>query len=480
MVRAAAKNHPTSPWSRRRRRTRRSLGALGAGGFTLAAAPRAGRPGVRRHRRVRRRGGRSGARSELAPPDDRLAASSPGCAGCARATRAALRREPAPAAPRSTPTRPRRPGWPRPSSCTARRCRTTTTSTPTRPGGPRTTSTEPAVAIIKHANPCGIAVGADVGRGAPQGARLRPGVGVRRRDRGQPAGHRRSWPSRSPRSSPRSWWRRPSSDGAVEILRGKKNIRAAASRRPWTAGAGGVAAGLRRPAGADGRPARRGRRRPGDLDAGHRRRPPPSDAGATWPSPGGPCRAVKSNAILLASGRRHRRRRHGPGQPGRLGAARGRPGGRRAGGGLGRRVRRVLPVRGRPAVLAEAASGRSCSRAARSATRRSSPRPKPPASPCTSPAPGTSSTDGRCRNGCAERTVRRRGLGTRRIVHSRVRSLRVARRRLAEACRRVRRSRLRVRGTSGSTPRCSSRCAILQSVLQRCVVLRRDARPTAS
>ena len=42
------------------------------------------------------------------------------------------------------------------------RCRTTTTSTPTRPAGPRTTSTRPAVAIIKHANPCGIAVGADV------------------------------------------------------------------------------------------------------------------------------------------------------------------------------------------------------------------------------------------------------------------------------------------------------------------------------
>ena len=50
----------------------------------------------------------------------------------------------------------------RPSSCTARRCPTTTTSTPTPPGGRRYDFDEPAVAIIKHANPCGIAVGADV------------------------------------------------------------------------------------------------------------------------------------------------------------------------------------------------------------------------------------------------------------------------------------------------------------------------------
>ena len=52
--------------------------------------------------------------------------------------------------------------WPRPCSCTARRCPTTTTSTPTPPAGPRYDFDEPAVAIIKHANPCGIAVGADV------------------------------------------------------------------------------------------------------------------------------------------------------------------------------------------------------------------------------------------------------------------------------------------------------------------------------
>ena len=47
----------------------------------------------------------------------------------------------------------------------------------------------PCVAIIKHTNPCGIAVGRRPGRGgAPQGACLRPGVGLRRCHRDQPPG----------------------------------------------------------------------------------------------------------------------------------------------------------------------------------------------------------------------------------------------------------------------------------------------------
>ena len=63
---------------------------------------------------------------------------------------------------------------------------------------------ETCVAIIKHANPCGIAISSDVGgRRAPQGPRMRPAERVRRGDRGQ---HRRSasrWPRPSPTSSPR-------------------------------------------------------------------------------------------------------------------------------------------------------------------------------------------------------------------------------------------------------------------------------------
>ena len=58
-------------------------------------------------------------------------------------------------------------------------------------------------------------------------------------------------------------------------------------------------------------------------------------------------RAVKSNAILLAEGRRRRRRRHGPGQPRGLVPPRRVAGGRRAGCGGRGRLRRVLPVHGR-------------------------------------------------------------------------------------------------------------------------------------
>ena len=43
-----------------------------------------------------------------------------------------------------------------------------------------------AVAIIKHANPCGVAVGAVAARGLRKGAELRSRVGVRRRGGAQP------------------------------------------------------------------------------------------------------------------------------------------------------------------------------------------------------------------------------------------------------------------------------------------------------
>ena len=53
----------------------------------------------------------------------------------------------------------------------------------------------PACVIIKHNNPCGVAVGGSVARGLPRGLRVRPAVGVRRRDLRQPHGRR----ARSPR-----------------------------------------------------------------------------------------------------------------------------------------------------------------------------------------------------------------------------------------------------------------------------------------
>ncbi len=79
----------------------------------------------------------------------------------------------------------RRTGSLPPSSCTARRCRTTTTSTPTRPGGSRATSPRPASRSSSTRIPAGSRL-APTSRRAPQGARLRPGVSLRRRHRGEP------------------------------------------------------------------------------------------------------------------------------------------------------------------------------------------------------------------------------------------------------------------------------------------------------
>ena len=86
------------------------------------------------------------------------------------------------------------------------------------------------------------------------------------------------------------------------------------------------------------------------------------------------CRAVKSNAILLAHGRRIRRRRHGAGQPRRLLPAR-----RRRARAIAPRARSRHPTPSSRSPTARRccstpACAPSCSRAARFATRRSSPR----------------------------------------------------------------------------------------------------------
>ena len=78
---------------------------------------------------------------------------------------------------------------PPPSSCTARRCRTTTTSTATPRGGLRTTTAtcrrwRSSSTPTRAASPSG----SDVADAHAQGARVRPGVGVRRRHRDQRAG----------------------------------------------------------------------------------------------------------------------------------------------------------------------------------------------------------------------------------------------------------------------------------------------------
>ena len=187
-------------------------------------------------------------------------------------------------------------------------------------------------------------------RGAPQGARVRPGVGVRRRHRGQPAGDASRWPSRSPRSSPRWSSRRRTTTARWRCWRARRTsgccVRppaAAAAPRPRPV-SGGL---LMQDADAVDAPAttrRRGRWSRGD--AGRRRRRWP-----TWRSRGGPCRAVKSNAILLAAD--GATVGVGMGQVNRVDSARlavARAGERAA--GLGRGLGRVLPVRRRAAGAA--------------------------------------------------------------------------------------------------------------------------------
>lgn len=46
-----------------------------------------------------------------------------------------------------------------------------------------------AVAVVKHNNPCGLAIGRDRGRGPQEGSRLRPDERLRRCDRLQLQGH---------------------------------------------------------------------------------------------------------------------------------------------------------------------------------------------------------------------------------------------------------------------------------------------------
>ena len=58
---------------------------------------------------------------------------------------------------------------------------------------------EPAVAIIKHANPCGVAIGQSLEQAYAEGARLRSGQRLWRHRGAQPPPGRRRPPSRSPR-----------------------------------------------------------------------------------------------------------------------------------------------------------------------------------------------------------------------------------------------------------------------------------------
>ena len=210
---------------------------------------------------------------------------------------------------------------------------------------------EPCVAIIKHANPCGIAVGADIAEAHRKAHDCDPvsaygGVIATNRPVTVEMAEQLADIFTEVIVAPAF------DDDALERLTRKKNLRLLlADPRPP-----GPAVETRPIAG-------------GTLLQTADRIDAPGDDPASWTLAAGDAadeatladlafawravRAVKSNAILLAAERRHRRRRHGPGQPGRLVPARRSPRGR-PGEGVGRRVRRVLPFDDGPQVLIDA------------------------------------------------------------------------------------------------------------------------------
>ncbi len=161
---------------------------------------------------------------------------------------------------------------------------------------------EPAVAIIKHANPCGIAVGADVAEAHRKAHECDPvsafggviavnrPVSVQMAEQvaevftevvvapGLRGGRGRGAPGQEERPHP--GLRRPRARRHRDAVDLRRAADAAARRH-------------RR------RDRRRGRR-PLDLDAGHRARPPTAETLADLAFAWRACRAAKSNAILLA------------------------------------------------------------------------------------------------------------------------------------------------------------------------------------
>ena len=182
----------SSPSSPTRRSTRRCSRSCDANDNTVGDDTRRAlaRRRVRQHRGVRRRDRRLAASATTSCPQYiDLALERTGEA-------AALRREPAPArgalphrghhelvGRRRAARRPRA-QLPQPLR---RRRRVAPRARPALTGA----ADGPAVAIIKHANPCGVAVADDLATAVPARARVRRAVRVRRHRRAQPPGRRR-------------------------------------------------------------------------------------------------------------------------------------------------------------------------------------------------------------------------------------------------------------------------------------------------
>ena len=160
MVRAAAKNHPSVAIVTSPDRYADVLAAVAAGGFTLAERQRlAAEAFVHTATYDVARGVLDGQRAHRHLRGHRL----PGVGrrDLGQGRRAALRREPAPAG-RALPARRRPAGWPRAEQLHGKEMSYNNYVDTDAARRAAYDFDEPAVAIIKHANPCGIAVGADV------------------------------------------------------------------------------------------------------------------------------------------------------------------------------------------------------------------------------------------------------------------------------------------------------------------------------
>ena len=247
----------------------------------------------------------------------------------------------------------------------------------------------PAVAIIKHANPCGIATADTIAAAHAAAHACDPvsaygGVIAANRPITREAAESIAPIFTEVVVAPGVRARR--ARGAA----GEEEPPPAAAARRLLARRHRAPADLRRPARAD---ARTRSSRPRCSGSWSPATPPTPRPSPTSSSPGAPAVPVKSNAILLAHGRRLRRRRHGAGQPRRLVQARRRARGRSC-RGQRRGIRRVLPVRRRRADphrrrrARDRAAGRLDPR--RRGDRRGDGRRR---RRCTSPANGTSSTE---------------------------------------------------------------------------------------
>ena len=184
MIRAAAKNHEGVAVDRQAGGLRRGLRRAGGGRWRdLRHDPALARQrGLRPDRPLRRRD------QPLVLDRVRGLPRTPG-GRLREGARPLLRREPAPA---GGALRRRRGAQPHPLAGleAARQGALLQQRARPRLGAARwsTTSSSPACVIVKHNNPCGVAIGADASRGLPEGTGLRPGLRLRRRDRAQPPG----------------------------------------------------------------------------------------------------------------------------------------------------------------------------------------------------------------------------------------------------------------------------------------------------